>query len=346
MQGFSGYESDLSETPKPADCAKMISNFGLYEGYEMLGKIKNVSLRSIWKNEAIDFTPWLADNISELGAAVGRELEFENKEVSVGPYTADILAKDTGTGQFVVIENQLEKTNHDHLGKCITYASILDASAVIWVAAEFTEEHKKSLDWLNDHTSDEISFFGVELELLQIDDSLPALQFNVKSAPNEMVRQATKSKERGELTEARKMQLDFWVMFKDTLLQSNKIGSLQTPRPQYWFDVALGKSGVWLSDTFNTSESKIGTRVYIGNKEVAEWLPYFESHKDRIEREIGEELEWNPNPENIDKVIVLTKAYDLNDRDKWADAIEWLVEYTIKFKDTFSKLIRENKSTV
>jgi len=231
----------------------------------MLGKIKNVPLRNIWKNEALDFTPWLVDNLTDLGQAVGLELEFENKEVAVGPYSADILAKDTGTGQFVVIENQLEKTNHDHLGKCITYSSILNASAVIWVATEFTEEHKKALDWLNDNTSDDISFYGVKVELLQIDNSAPAIQFIVKSSPNEMVRQATKRKDQGELTETRKLKFDFWSVFKEKLKETGKIGSLQTPRPQYWFDVALGKSGVHLSNTFNTWENKIGVRVYIGN---------------------------------------------------------------------------------
>jgi hypothetical protein len=134
----------------------------------MLGKIQVVPLRSIWKNEAQDFTPWLADNIDDLGEALGLELEYEDKEVSVGPYSADILAKDAGTGKYVVIENQLEKTNHDHLGKCITYSAVLDASAVIWIASDFTEEHKKALDWLNDHTSEEIAFYGVKLELQQI----------------------------------------------------------------------------------------------------------------------------------------------------------------------------------
>ncbi|MBX2976284.1 MAG: DUF4268 domain-containing protein [Ignavibacteriaceae bacterium] len=312
----------------------------------MLGKIKTVPLRNIWKNEALDFTPWLATNLAELGDAVGLELEFEDKEVSVGPYSADILAKDTGTGQFVVIENQLEKTNHDHLGKCIVYSSILNASAVIWVASDFTEEHKKALDWLNDHTSDDISFYGVKIDLLQIDDSPPAIQFNVKSTPNEIVRQAAKRKDQGDLTETRKLQYDFWTVFKEKLKLTNKISALQTPRPQYWFDVALGKSGVHLSNTFNTWENKIGVRVYIGNKEADEWLPYFESHKERIEKEIGSKLEWNPNPENRDKVIVLTKFYKLDDKEKWEEPISWLVEQTIKFRNTFSKLIREKKREI
>lgn len=306
----------------------------------MLGEIKQVPLRKIWKNEAYDFTPWLSENMERIGEAIGIELEFESKEVSVGPYSADILAKDTGTDKFVVIENQLEKTNHDHLGKCITYASVLDASAVVWIASNFTEEHKKALDWLNDHTSDEIGFYGVKVELWQIDNSQPAVRFNVVSSPNEIVRQATKRKEQGELTETRKTQLDFWTAFREKLAATGKINSLQTPRPQYWFDLALGKSGVHLSNTFNTDKNEIGVRVYIGNKQVEEWLPYFESKKELIEKEIGSQLDWNPNPDNRDKVITLTKHFDLENKDDWKQAIDWLASETIKFRELFSKMIR------
>jgi hypothetical protein len=307
----------------------------------MLGEIKKVQLRKIWKNEAYDFTPWLSENIEQIGEAIGIELEFEDKEVSVGPYSADILAKDAGTDKFVVIENQLEKTNHDHLGKCITYASVLDASAVIWIASKFTDEHKKALDWLNDHTSDEIGFYGIKVELWQIDNSQPAVRFNVVSEPNAVVRQATKRKEQGELTDTRKKQLEFWTAFREKLAETGKVRSLQTPRPQYWFDVALGKSGINLSNTFNTDRNEIGVRVYIGNKKVEEWLPYFESKKEIIETQIGSELIWNPNPDNRDKVITLTKHFDLENKENWKIGIEWLAEKTIKFRQTFSKIIKE-----
>ena len=194
---------------------------------ETLGKIKSVSLRHIWKNEARDFTPWLAEHLEELNEALGLELELEDKEVSVGPYSADILAKDTGTGKYVVIENQLQKTDHDHLGKCITYASVLDASAVIWIASKFTEEHHKALDWLNDHTSDDIAFYGVKVELWQIENSPSAVRFNVISTPNIIVRQARIDK--GELSEARRNQLDYWTAYREKLSESGKIRSLQSP---------------------------------------------------------------------------------------------------------------------
>jgi hypothetical protein len=113
-----------------------------------LGVLKTLPARLKFTNEARDFTPWLALNINHLSEAIGLELELEKVEVAVGPYAADILAKETVSGKYVIIENQLEKTNHDHLGKAITYASVLDATAIVWIASEFTEEHKKAFDWL------------------------------------------------------------------------------------------------------------------------------------------------------------------------------------------------------
>jgi len=307
----------------------------------MLGKIQMVPLRSIWKNEAQDFTPWLADNIEELGEALGLELEYEDREVSVGPYSADILARDAGTGKYVVIENQLEKTNHDHLGKCITYSAVLDASAVVWIASDFTEEHKKALDWLNDHTSDEIAFYGVKLELIQIDNSRPAIQFNIQSLPNEVVRQAVKSKESGELSETKKIQLKFWDSFREALANTGKIRVLQKSAPKYWYDIALGKSGVHLSNIFNTNSKRIGLRVYIKSTEVEEWLPYFENNKQVIEEEIGDKLEWNPNPNKKDKIIALNRGFDYEKVESWEEGINWLVQKTIIFKIVFGDLIKQ-----
>jgi hypothetical protein len=309
----------------------------------MLGKIESVALRSVWKNEAYDFTPWLAENIELLADAIGVELEVEDIEVTVGPFSADILAKDVATGHYVVIENQLEKTNHDHLGKCITYASVLDATAVIWIASEFTDEHKKALDWLNDHTSDEMSFYGVKLELIRIDQSIPAVNFNIHSFPNDVVKQAAKRKDNSDLSEARMTQLKFWEKFKESLKSKNTISRLQTPRPQYWFDISLGKSGIHLSDTFNTSENVIGVRVYIGNKQAEKWYPFLEEHRVTIESQIGEVLNWNPNPDNRDKVITLTKSFDLSDPTQWSEPIAWLTQKTVDFHRVFSDVIKQGK---
>lgn len=309
------------------------------------GEIKRVAVKSIWENEQYNFTPWLAEesNIAALASALGLELEVENVEAAVGPYSADILAKDVGSGRYVVIENQFGKTNHDHLGKLITYGAFLDASTVVWLAENFTEEHHKALDWLNDHTTEELSFYGVALELWQIDGSRPAVRFNVVSRPNVIVKQATAVKATGQLTDAKKLQLDFWTAFRECLLDSKVVASAQTPRPQYWYVVPLGRSHIVLSNIANTYDGRIGIRVYMGSKisdaAVAELLP----QRADIEEELGETLEWNPNPENKDKTIALYRDADLNDRERWPEYCNWLVERVAKFRKVFGPRIRELK---
>jgi hypothetical protein len=261
-------------------------------------------------------------------------------EVACDPYTADILAKDTLTGNYVVIENRIGKTDHDHLGKAITYASVLNASTIIWVATEFTQEHKKAIDWLNDHTQEDISVYGVQIELWQIDDSKPALRFNVISSPNGAVREAAKSKNI-ELSITRRFQLDFWTKFRNKLDATRKIPSLQTPRPQYWFSISLGKSHIQLSNTCNTDDNTVGIRIYIGNKIVNETLPYMESKKGEIEAAMGTSMNWNPNPWNFDKVITLIHPTDFSIPAQIEESLNWLVEYTIKARDVFGKIIRD-----
>lgn len=306
------------------------------------GDIKKVDVKSIWQNEQYNFTPWLAEeeNIAELAFALGLELEVENVEVAVGPYSADILARDVGTGRYVVIENQFGRTNHDHLGKLITYGSFLDVAAVVWLAEDFTEEHQKALDWLNDHTTEDLDFYGVALELWQIDGSRPAVRFNVVSRPNTIVKQATAAKATGQLSEARKLQLDFWTAFRECLLAKKVVSSAQTPRPQYWFDVALGRSHFVLSNIANTYENRIGMRVYMSNKVADAALEQLLPQKDEIEKELGEKLQWNPNPEKRDKIIALYRDVNLDDRKQWPEYCDWLVDRVAKFRKVFGPRIK------
>ena len=139
---------------------------------EELGRLIKVSPREFWEDEASDFTPWLAreENISLLGETIGLELEVEAQEKNVGPFKVDILCKDIETNKWVVIENQLEPTDHKHLGQLLTYAPGLDAVTAVWIAKSFTDEHRAALDWLNKITPDGFSFFGLEIELWRIDD--------------------------------------------------------------------------------------------------------------------------------------------------------------------------------
>lgn len=307
-----------------------------------LGVIKSVRMREIWKHEELEFTPWLASeaNIARLGEAIGEELQVEGVEVSVGPFTADILARDA-SGGYVVIENQFGKTDHDHFGKLLTYAATLGAKTVVWIAEQFTDEHRKLVEWLNERTGEELSLFAVEAELLTIDDSRPALRFNVLAEPTEIARQAVAVRNTaGTVTDAQRLQLEFWTAFRELLLKRRVVLSAQAARPQYWYDVPVGRSGFVISNLANTTEGRIGTRLYLTNRVADVALQALEKEKATIEAEIGEPLHWNPRPDRRDRVIMVSRVVDLEDRAKWPEYCEWLVERVSKFRKAFTPRIR------
>ena len=188
-----------------------------------LSTLENVDIRNIWENETTDFTPWLAqsDNIDHIGEAIGIDLTVEEKEKPVGPYRADIFCKDEGENP-VLIENQLESTDHKHLGQLLTYASGLDAVTIIWVASEFSDEHRATLDWLNEHTAQGINFFGIVIEVKKGNGHHYPV-FNVVSQPNNWSKSINSDgyKTYGKLTETKKKQQDFWVFLKKTKRKKN-----------------------------------------------------------------------------------------------------------------------------
>jgi hypothetical protein len=213
-----------------------------------LGRLERVELRNIWLSEASDFTPWLArkENLAILGETLGIDLELEAQERPVGPFRADILCKDIGTDRWVLIENQLERTDQSHLGQLLTYASGLEAVTIVWVAARFTEEHRSTLDWLNRITDESFRFFGLEVELWRIGDSSAALKFNVISKPNDWsqsVDQAARAIDDAELSETRIMQRAYWIAF-DTVLAAlgGPVSGGKKPQPQSWMAYSIGRS--------------------------------------------------------------------------------------------------------
>jgi len=309
-----------------------------------LGILKKVILRSQWTNEANDFTPWLADenNIRILGEVLGLELEVEKTEAEVGPYSADILAKNS-FGEFVVIENQLEKCNHDHIGKALTYASVLEARIIIWVAPKFSAEHLRVIDWMNDISSADISFFAVEVELWQIDDSRPAARFNRVSRPIDVIKQQEVQRlSENNLSEKRQKQLQFWTDFRNSLISGNIVSNPRTPQARYWFDIPLGHSLMYLSNIANTWDNKIGVRVYLcsrnGFADMA--MPILLEQKGQIEGDLGMKLDWEGNPDAKDKTIGAYRNFDFNNSNEWEEGVTWMAETVKNFKVVFMPLIK------
>jgi len=304
-----------------------------------LSRLKKVDLREAWAHEAYDFTQWLSneDNIELLGDEIGIEISVLETEASVGRFSVDMLAEESNKGNDIIIENQLEKTNHDHLGKIITYAAGVEADIVIWIVKESQEEHQKAIQWLNESTNNEISFFLVQIELWQIDNSNYAPKINVIEKPNYWSKEVKTSVENAKLTKTKRMQLDFWTKLKEYAEKRGENIGFRKPYPQNWYDVSIGVSDAHISLTVNTREEEIACEIYIPDS--PDTFNMFFENKNKIESEIEESLDWQELPEKKASRIKLIKKYSITNEDDWSEAFDWMIRHVELFEKVFSQYI-------
>jgi hypothetical protein len=313
-----------------------------------LGRLEKLELREAWSSEASDFTPWLAqpENLQLLGESIGIDLELEAQEKEVGPFRADILCKDTTSDNWVLIENQLERTDHCHLGQLLTYAAGLEAVTIVWIAERFSEEHRATLDWLNEHTDEKINFFGLEVELWRIGDSPIAPKFNVVSKPNDWSRSIQRAAE-AELSEHKQVQLQFWTAYRDYMEQNSDI-RCQKPAPHHWMNHSIGRSCahmhsitcMWNSET-NTNDPEIRVELALMGNNAKVNFAALEAKRADIEKAIGMRLFWhNPPDKNMCRIYTRTNANFLDSK-LWPQQHEWLKKNLEKFRDVFTPLVRD-----
>jgi len=305
-----------------------------------LGQLKKVDLREAWKHEASHFTQWLAqeENLSLLADEIGFDLKLIQTEAEVGSFNVDILAEEENTGKKIIIENQLEVTNHDHLGKLITYASGYDARVIVWIVKDVREEHRQAIDWLNEHTDEDIEFYLVRIELWQIGDSPYAPKFDIISKPNDWTKAVRSSTDKSELTETKVKQLEFWTQFKDYARRQQTRLRFQKSYPRHWTDITIGSSDAHIALTANSREGTFGAELYIrDNKEL--YAKLFQ-RKENIEAELGEGLDWQELPNKKASRIQLTKSGNFEDESKWKEYFAWLLEEAEKMHSIFPKYIK------
>jgi hypothetical protein len=305
-----------------------------------LGKLKKVELREGWKHEASNFTRWLAEeeNLLLLGDEIGFDIKLVQIEAAVGSFNVDILAEEENSGRKIIIENQLEVTNHDHLGKIITYASGYDAKIIVWVVKDVREEHRQAIDWLNEHTDEDTEFYLVKIELWQIESSPYAPKFEIISKPNDWTKAVRSSADTGELTDTKVKQLDFWTQFKEYTKKRQTKLHMQKSYPQHWTNISIGSSDAHIALTINSRESSFGVELYIpDNKELYQKLF---SSKEKIETDLEEKAEWMELPtKKASRVRILTTG-SFDDASKWEDVFEWLLNEAEKFHKVFPKYIK------
>ena len=303
-----------------------------------LGRLAPVPLKSVWMDEARDFTPWLAEaeNLSLLGESIGLMLELETREKRVGAFSADLLARDVGRDRWVVIENQLEPTDHKHLGQLLTYAAGLDATTVVWVAPEVREEHRAAIDWLNHATAEGFDFFAVQVEAFRIGDSECAPRFSVIAKPNDWSRKLVAV--RREQGASATPQTQKWTAYWGPLLE------LAKGRVAYLADKAISKAN-WqpvfsfntsrdLTFSFNLTSPRNGLRVelYIDRALAKAAYRMIEAQRAEIEASFGGELAWELLPDaQACRICVYKPGDEGADQTRAMEQHEWLLATLPRF---------------
>lgn len=296
-------------------------------------------LRTVWPHEAMDFTPWLSqdDNIALLADAVGLDITVEETESAVGDFHVDILAAETGTDRRIIIENQLEDTDHDHLGKLITYASGKSADIVIWVVKHAREEHKAAVEWLNNHTDDKIGFFLCEIKLYRIGNSEPAVKFEVLEKPNDWAKEIKKN---SSVSEIQQRRYEYWVAFQDYAFQDSEFSGefkRRKPSTDHWLDYSIGSSECYISVSQIRNRDELNVALYIRNNE--ELYQSLKEHKDEIDMGAGIPLSWHALEGRKASKIIAVRTAAFDDQSQWNGQFSWLMDTMLKIKRAFKKYL-------
>jgi len=305
-----------------------------------IGKLEEVDIRELWKHEQYDFSEWLSkkENIENLNEILGLTLVDISKETYVGSYRCDLFAKDETTGIKVIIENQLEMSNHDHLGKIITYASGLDAKVVVWIVKEAREEHRSAIEWLNNNTNSNINFFLIEIHAYKIGNSDNAPMFQVIEQPNDFIKNNKSTNSSDTMNKSQSQRVEFWNQFNNVLVERGKPFNVRKATTDHWYNVAIGTSDAHIDITLVNKDSVIGVELYItDNKDLFDKLY---QKKDEIESDLGLELDWRRlNNSKASRIVTFIKGLNFDNHSNYNELMNKTIDLVVLMRDTFKKYI-------
>lgn len=305
------------------------------------GRLTEINVRDLWPHEQYDFSNWLAksENIELLNDILGLTLVDIDKEVYVGAYRCDLVAKDETSGLRIIIENQLETSDHNHLGQIITYASGLDAKVIVWIVKEAREEHRSAIEWLNNNTGKELNFFLIELHAYKIGDSLPAPKFEVVEGPNDFIKNAKSSGNAAATNKTQSERLIFWTQFNELLAAKGKPFNIRKATTDHWYDVALGTSEAHIGINLVNKEACVVVEVYITNNK-----PLFDqlyAQKEQIEQALGFSLDWRrlTDTKKASRILYSIPGLNFDDHSNYEQLMNEIIDKVVLLKKVFSKYI-------
>lgn len=283
----------------------------------------------MWVHEAHDFTPWLLQNVDVLSDLLGMELELKVAEHPVGDFSLDLLGHDLSDESVVIVENQLAQSDHVHLGQILTYAAGTNPTTIVWITTGFRPEHRAALDWLNEHTDPGTRFFGVEIEVVQIGDSVPAPNFKLVAEPNDWEKHVKAATAAGTITERSRLYWDFWEQFRVRVVNEHPDWTRRkTSTRDSWYDLATGTSGVVYSSAF--TRSGLAVQLYFNDADPAVNRARFESllaKKGPFEQDLREQAVWDEMTDRKAARVYITSPFDdVANVERWPAMIDWLLD--------------------
>ncbi|MCF6734077.1 DUF4268 domain-containing protein [Blastococcus sp. KM273129] len=308
----------------------------------LLGKLETVPVTEVWSHEAYVFTPWLLENADRLGDALGMDLELTVNEHPIGDFYLDLLGHDISTGETVIVENQLQKTDHSHLGQLLTYAAGVDeVSNIVWVAPEFRQEHRAALDWLNTHTQEGTRFFGVQISAVRIGDSAPAPLFTVVSQPNDWAKSKKTAAQSQQQSPGVKGVLyqQFWQELLDRLKAEKLNWSKGKAPTTSHFDMPGGGQGLIWGVSF-AKDSRLRSELYFDNASAQQNQAMFArllDVREQFEAEYGGQLHFDPlEGKKACRIEDQTGPAAVDQRESWPAYLDWMVETQTRLRRAFA----------
>jgi len=309
-----------------------------------LGRLATVPPKEVWAHEAHEFTPWLLDNVDVLADLLGMDLALEVAEHPVGSFWLDLLGRDLSDDSVVIVENQLEPSDHLHLGQILTYAAGTDPTTIVWITTGFRPEHRAALDWLNEHTDPGTRFFGIEIEVVKIGDSAPAPNFKLVAQPNDWGKHVKAAASAGAQSERSQLYWQFWPQFLDRIREEHPDWTkAKAPSTSSWYDLPTGAGGAVYSTAFGRQGQGLRVGLYFNGPEAnsnSTRLAAVRAQKDLFEQALGEpaNITWSDDPQRKYAAVWVNSEFGIADVDQWPVMLDWLLDCHRRFRQAVTAI--------
>jgi hypothetical protein len=306
-----------------------------------LGRLTFHEPREIWAHEEREFTPWLRENADVLAEALGIDLELTASEHPVGDFSLDLVGRDLSNDAVLIVENQLGGTDHDHLGKLLTYTAGTGAQTIVWVATVFREEHRQALDWLNENTSEDVRFFAIAIQVVRIGNSDPAPLLKLVAQPNDWQKQVRAATRPARLEGKGALYVEFWGKYLEAVrLKHPEWTRAGQPGPWNWISMPSGISGTYIAASFAWGH-RLRHEIYLDAgtaEQTSDLYSVFLSQRDVMEQAYGKELEFEELPGKRASRIAEYAEGDVAETERHEEFVEWFIDAGEKLRLALSQL--------